>query len=119
MDDVGMVESGRGSGFTEDARSTVPRVGPLRAEKLERDTPIEFRILGHIHVAHPAASELFQHQVMTESVADEWDQAAHQVSRQPLAEMRTSRTGSVQHRACLCAIHASGTPGTTRARRAS
>jgi hypothetical protein len=71
MDDVGMVQGGCGSGLAQNVRPTIPRFAEFTAEKLDRDPAIEFRVLGHIHVAHSAASELLQHLVMAESVADE------------------------------------------------
>ena len=65
-----MIEGGRRSGLAQDPCSTVACLGDVRTEKLERDPPIESRILGDLHVSHAAASELVQHQVMTESGAD-------------------------------------------------
>ena len=55
--DVGMIEGGRGSGFALKQRETIGRCRDVRPRNLERDSPIEPRVLGDEHVSHAAAAE--------------------------------------------------------------
>ena len=71
VNDIRMIEGGRGSGLMQEARSTVTRFDDVRTEKLERDAAMESRVLGDVHISHSPAPELVQHQVMSNSAADQ------------------------------------------------
>jgi hypothetical protein len=65
-----MIQSGRGSGFAPEQRETIGRCGDFGARKLERDSPVEHRILGDVHISHTAATEPRQDEIVTELFAN-------------------------------------------------
>ena len=69
--DVGMVERGGGLGFALEALAAFVVAEQVRREEFEGDGPVEFRVCGFVHHAHPAFTELVGDAVVRDRGADQ------------------------------------------------
>ena len=70
VDDVRMVERGGRAGFPLKPGAAIDRVGDLGSRQLERHLPGQPGVLGDIDLAHPAAAQAFEHEVVAEPFPD-------------------------------------------------
>src|SRR6059036_3061974 len=68
--DVGMVEGGRGAGFTLEAFERLAIARKLLGQKLQGDAAAEARVFGLVHHAHAAAPELLEDAIVGDGLAD-------------------------------------------------
>ena len=59
-DDVGVRDERDGARFPQQARAAVRRGGPRLADDLQRDPPVEIRVIRRVHLAHPPAPDRVQ-----------------------------------------------------------
>ena len=68
--DVGMVQGGGGPGFAAEAFQRLRIVRHFIGQELEGDEAAEHRVLGLVHHAHAAATQLLLDTVMGDDLAD-------------------------------------------------
>ena len=68
--DVGVVERGGGLRLAPEALERDRVVEVLRGQELQRDQPVEARVLRLVHDSHAAAAELLEDAVVGDRLAD-------------------------------------------------
>ena len=68
--DVGMIERGGGFGLSDETLHAITIRRDVGRQDLQRHFPIELRILGQIHLAHPAGAEQRGDPVVFERAVD-------------------------------------------------
>ncbi len=69
-DDVGVVQRRRGAGLALEPFAPVGVARKLAGEDLERDAPLEPRVVGEVHLAHSPFPEHFDDLIVPEGGAD-------------------------------------------------
>jgi hypothetical protein len=75
--DVGMVQSGGGTGFTSETFQRLRVSGNVIRQELERNETTQFGVLGLVNDAHAATAELFDDAVARDGLADEFGWGGH------------------------------------------
>src|SRR5215469_936855 len=68
--DVGMIQSGRRLGFSPESFHRLPVVRQLFGKEFEGDKTAEASVLGLVDDSHPATTELFNHAVVGDGLAE-------------------------------------------------
>ena len=88
--DVGMIERTGGPRFAQQAGGRFWIMDRSRRQKLERDVPLEVRVLGQIHSAHTASADVAEDPVVRDGRADHGESMLARVGAAALCARRVT-----------------------------
>jgi hypothetical protein len=86
--DIGVVQGGRGLGFTLEPVQCLAIAGKFFWQELQRDKAMQSCVFGLIDHAHPATAEFFEDAVVRNGLADHWRK--NLTSPKPASQMKAT-----------------------------